>query len=189
MASEIQDPTRLAGNLNCVGAVTVTTPDNITLRSTPIAIGLYDSASGLSAIVATLTNSTGQLVDAQDVVYNRALVGGGFAASVVYSLPDTGSFHQDVIFTGFDPGFNPTNWGFAESSTNTLQIQIISEFYDPPQPLMLTNYLYVEQDPAKRAGMASPDIIDYTLEPVLNFCRTGFQASVQRKPASDIRQR
>jgi hypothetical protein len=164
VAAQIQDPTRLAANLNIQGAVTVTTPDNVTLSSTPIAIGLYDAASGLSAIVATLTNTTGVQVDAQDVVYDRALVGGGFAASVVYSLPDTGSFHQDVVFTGFNPGFNPTNWGFAESSTNSLQIQIITEFYNPPQPLMLTNPIYIEQNPAIRASMASPDLIDYTLD-------------------------
>jgi len=83
---------------------------------------------------------------------------------VVYSLPDTASFHQDVVFTGFDSDFSPTNWGFAESSTNSLQIQIITEFYDPPQPLMLTNYIYVEQNPQVRAAMASPDLIDYTLD-------------------------
>jgi hypothetical protein len=108
---------------------------------------LYDAASGLSAIVATVTNSVGAQVDAQDVVYSRALMGGGFAASVVYSLPDTASFHQDVVFVGFDPGFNPTNWGFAESSTNTLRVQIITEFYsNPPAPLMIERPLYIEQD-------------------------------------------
>jgi len=164
VASQIQDPTQLAANINSVGAVTVKTPDNLTLRSTPIAIGLYDAASGFSAIVATLTDSTGVQVDAQDVVYNRALVGGGFAASVVYSLPDTASFHQDVVFVGFDPGFNPTNWGFAESSTNSMQIQIITEFYDPPQPSMIERPLYIEQDLALRASMVSPDLIDYTLD-------------------------
>ena len=164
MAAKIQDPTQLAANLNCVGAVTVTTPENVTLRSTPIAIGLYDAASGQSVIVATLTNTTGVLVDPQHVVYNKAFVGGGFAASVVYSLPDTGSFHQDVIFVGFDQGFDPTVWGFAADSTNSLQIQIFTEFYDPPQPLILTNLIYVEQNPAVRASMASPDLIDYTLD-------------------------
>jgi hypothetical protein len=164
VAARIQDPTRLAANLNCVGAVTVITPDNVTLSSTPIAIGLYDAASGKSAIVATVTNTTGVLADPQHVVYDRAFVGGGFAAGVVYSLPDTGSFHQDVVFVGFDPGFDPTVWGFAAGSTNTLQIQVFTEFYDPPQPQMLTNPIYVEQNPATRASMASPDLIDYTLD-------------------------
>jgi hypothetical protein len=164
VADKIQDPTRLAANLNIQGAVTVTTPDNVTLRSTPIAIGLYDAASGKSVIVATLTNTTGVLVDPQDVVYDRAFVGGGFAASVVYSLPDTGSFHQDVVFVGFDKDFNPSNWGFAANSANSLQIQIFTEFYDPPQAQMLTNPIYVEQDPALRASMDSPDLTDYTLD-------------------------
>jgi hypothetical protein len=163
-ATQIQDPTRLAANLDCIGAVTVTTPENVTLRSTPIAIGLFDAASGKSVIVATLTNTTGVMTDPQDVVYDRAFVGGGFAASVVYSLPDTGSFHQDVVFVGFDKGFNPTNWGFAEASTNSLQIQIFTEFYNPPQPLILTNLIYSEQDQTKRANMASPDLVDYTLD-------------------------
>ena len=164
VAARIQDPTQLAANLNCVGAVTVRTPDNVTLRSTPIAIGLYDAASGQSVIVATLTNTSGILMDPQHVVYNRAFVGGGFAASVVYSLPDTGSFHQDVVFVGFDQGFDPTVWGFTPASTNTLLIQIITEFYDPPQPQMLMRPLYVEQNPTTRASMASPDLIDYTLD-------------------------
>jgi hypothetical protein len=164
VANQILDPTRLAANINSIGAVTVTTPDNVKLKSTPIAIGLYDAASGLSVIVASISDSTGALADPQHVVYNRAFVGGGFAASVVYSLPDTGSFHQDVVFTGFDPGFDPTAWGFPANSTNTLQVQIITEFYDSPQPLMLERPLYVERDPEARARMVSPDLIDYTLD-------------------------
>jgi hypothetical protein len=167
VATQIQDPTTLAAQLNTQGAVIVTipAPGNVTLRSTPIAIGLYDAASGLSAIVATLTNSTGVLVDPQHIVFTNAFVGGGFSASVMYSLPDTGSFHQDVVFTGFNPGFDPTVWGFAASSTNTLQIQIFTEFYgDVPQPQLVERPLFVEQDPAKRASMASPDLIDYSID-------------------------
>jgi hypothetical protein len=163
-ATRIQDPTRLAANLNSQGAVSVTTPDGVVLKSTPLAIGLFDAASGKSVILATVTNSIGTLVDSRDVVYDRALVGEGLAASVVYSLPDAGSFHQDIVFVGFDPSFNPTNWGFGESSTNTLRIQIFTEFYDPPQPLTIMQPLYVEPDPEKRAAMASPDLIDYMLD-------------------------
>ena len=165
IASQIQDPTKISAELNTAGAVTVTTPDNVTLSSTPVAIGLYDAASGKSVVVAALTNTTGVLVDPQHVVYLNAFVGGGFAASVVYSLPDTGSFHQDVVFTGFDPGFDPTVWGFAAGSTKTLRIQIFTEFYNnPPQPLMIMRPLYVDPNPADQASMASPDLIDYTLD-------------------------
>jgi hypothetical protein len=165
VATKIQDPTQIAANINTQGAVTAVTPDGVTLRSTPIAIELYDRASGLSAVVATITNSTGVLVDPQHAVYTNAFVGGGFSAAVVYSLPDTGSFHQDVVFTGFNPGFDPTVWGFEAASTNTLEIQIITEFYGTvPQPQTQERDLYVEQNPAVRASMVSPDVIDYTLD-------------------------
>jgi hypothetical protein len=164
VANQIQDPTRLAANLDSVGAVTVTTPDNVTLSSTPIAIGLFDAASGMSVVLAAITNTTGALADPQHVVYNQAFVGGGISASVVYSLPDTGSFHQDVVFTGFDPGFDPTALGFPANSASTLQVQIFTEFYDPPQPQAFERPLYIEQDPAVRARMAAPDFIDYMFD-------------------------
>ncbi len=85
-------------------------------------------------------------------------------AGIVYSLPDTGSFHQDVVFTGFDPNFDPTAFGFAANSTDTLQWQIFTEFYNPPQPEKLERNLYIEQNPNVRTSMASPDFIDYFLD-------------------------
>ncbi len=99
IAEYIQSPTTLAAQINVAGAVSVTTPENVVLRSTPIAIGLYDAASGKSVLIASITNSTGVLTDPQHVVYNKALLGAGISASVVYSLPDAGSFHQDIVFT------------------------------------------------------------------------------------------
>ena len=164
VASKVEDPTTLTANLNSQGAVTVSTPDGVALSSTPTAIGLYDAASGQSVIIATLTNSIGVLADSQHVVYTNAFVGGGLAASVVYSMPDPGSFHQDVIFTAFNPNFDPTVWGFAATSTNTLQIQIFTEFFNSPQPQVRERDLYIEQDPNVRASMASPDFIDYFLD-------------------------
>jgi hypothetical protein len=161
VASQIQDPTQLAANLNSANAVTVVTPDNVTLRSTPIGIGLFDPVSGLAVLVASITNTTGVLADSQDVVYSHAFVGGGIDAAVVYSLPDTGSFHQDVVFTGLDPNFDPTAFGFAASSVNGLQLEVITEFYDMPQPQVQERDLYIEQDPNVRATMASPDFVDH----------------------------
>src|SRR5581483_8308033 len=164
LATRIQDPTSLAANLNCAGAVTVQTPDGLILRSTPVALCLYDTASGKSVILATVTNCLGTLVDGEDVVYEKAFIGGGFAADVIYSLPDVASFHQDVLFTAFDSNFSPTNYGFAAGATETLQVQIFTEFYDPPPPGAIMRPLYVEQDAVKRARMATPDFIDYTLD-------------------------
>src|SRR6266566_3435230 len=50
VATRLQHKVRLGADLNTIGAVTVTTRDGITLHSTPVGIGVYDAASGRSAI-------------------------------------------------------------------------------------------------------------------------------------------
>src|SRR5205814_3340632 len=52
VANRLQFKVRLSADLNQVGAVSIVTPDGITLNSTPVGIGLYDAASGKSAIIA-----------------------------------------------------------------------------------------------------------------------------------------
>src|SRR5438105_15787958 len=53
VASRLQTKVSLAANLNQIAAVTVVTPDGITLKSTPVGIGLYDPVTGKAAIVGT----------------------------------------------------------------------------------------------------------------------------------------
>jgi hypothetical protein len=140
------------------------TPDGLTLQSTPVAIGLYDAASGKSVMIAVLTNSQGVLLDARHVLYPAALVGSLLEADAVYSLPDCGSFHQDVVITKFNGPLDPTAWGLPASATNTLRLQIFTEFYgDIPVPSEIIHPLQVETDPALRISMASPDLVDYSL--------------------------
>ena len=75
VATRIQHKVRLGADLNTIGTVTVTTRDGITLHSTPVGIGLYDAASGRSAIIAATTNSYGVLVSSNRVVYPNAFSG------------------------------------------------------------------------------------------------------------------
>jgi len=58
VATRLQYKVHLNANLNRVGAVTVTSRDGITLRSTPVGIGLYDAASGRSAARLMSSSST-----------------------------------------------------------------------------------------------------------------------------------
>ena len=165
-AQRMQHKVTIDANLNAAegGAVTAVTPDGITLNSTPVAIVLYDSASGKSVTVASLTNSVGVLLDPQHIIYKGALVGDLLQADVLYTLPDCGSFHQDVLISKFNGPLDPTIWGFSASATNTIQIKFLTEFYgDVPAPQRVMLPIYIEQDPAQRAVMASPDIIDYTI--------------------------
>ena len=156
VASKVQHKVSLAGNLNTVAAVSLTTPDGIVLRSTPVAIGLYDAASGQSLIIAALTNCAGALVTSNQVVYSSAFAGSGVCADIVYRL-ERGSFQQDVVITG---PLSPQDWGFP---TNSTRIQIITEFYGAPEPDRITHPIRVEKDPALRHTMATPDLVDQIL--------------------------
>src|SRR5439155_10828128 len=97
VAERLQHKVHLKANLNKVGAVTVTTCDGITLRSTPVGIGLYDAASGRSAVIAAITDCAGVLVSSNKVVYENAF--SGVCADVIYTI-DRGSFEQDVLIRG-----------------------------------------------------------------------------------------
>jgi hypothetical protein len=154
VAEKVQHQIHLNANLNATAAVTTSAPDGTTLKSTPLAIDLFDAATGNSLIIGKITNCTGIMVSSNEVVYSNAFT--GVCADVVYYL-DHGSFRQDVVFTG---KIDPTDYNFP---ANTTHIRIITEFYDPPEPLQAARPVYVEQDQQLRNTMASPDIIDHTL--------------------------
>jgi hypothetical protein len=153
VAVRVQHKVRLAADLGTQGAVTVTTPDGQVLRSTPVAIALYDAASGRTAVVGVITNCTGTLISSNTVLYPNAFAGGGVCADVLYRL-ERGSFAQDVVFTG---RLDPAAWGLPSDTT---RIQIITEFYGAPEPQRRVRLVQVETNQAVRALMASPDLAD-----------------------------
>lgn len=155
-ATHVQHQTYLSSDLDVTGAVTVVTA-GLTLRSTPIGIGIYDAGSGAFALIGSITNCIGVQVSSNCVVFNQAFQ--GVCASVVYTL-HKGSFAQDVVFSGL---LDPTAYGFPQSSSNSLRIQVITELYSPPQPDIVTRPLYVEQDQAVRQRMVTPDFMDQTI--------------------------
>jgi RHS repeat-associated protein/uncharacterized delta-60 repeat protein len=159
VANQLQYMVSLNDNLNRVGSVTVVTHDGVVLHSTPVAIGLYDAASGRSTIIAGIRNSEGVLVQSNKVVYESAfsgLLGEGVCANVVYTI-ERASFEQDVVITGrLDPGA----YGFPQETT---RIQIYTEFYEAPRPDRIRRPLYVEEREEVRRRMESPDLVDEVL--------------------------
>jgi hypothetical protein len=88
-ADRIQHQTHVAANLNTPGAVQTLAPNGtsqpILLSSTPVAIGLYDAATGSNAIIAGITNCSGYLVaetDGKQIVFPDAFNENGVKASV-----------------------------------------------------------------------------------------------------------
>jgi hypothetical protein len=154
VANQVQHRIRLSDDLYVSGAVKVTLHDGLTISSSPTAIVLFDAASGQSAVVATLTNTTAIQVSSNQIVYPNAFVGA--CADISYTI-DRGTFSQDVVFTG---RFDPLAYGFP---TNTTRIQILTEFYSVPEPDRLVQPVYIEGNPAVRNSMASPDLMDESI--------------------------
>ncbi len=154
VADRVQHRTRLNADLNVIGAVTTSLVDGTTLRSTPVALALYSPDDGRFAVISTVTNSVGVLVASNRVVYPEAF-SGGVCADVVYTL-QKGSFEQDVVITG---RLDPRDYGFPTNA----QIQVITEFYDAPQPEKLRRPLYVEPNETVRRRKVSPDLMDEVL--------------------------
>jgi hypothetical protein len=153
VADRVQHRTRLTAELNTMGAVTVTLPDGSgELHSTPVAIGLYDPATGRAAILASITNSTAMLINSNRVVFPDAFRENGICASILYTIKN-GSFAQDVVITGH---FDPNDYGFPAES----QIQVFTEVYDDVQPVQIDRII-----PDQHAVTARrPDRVDHVLD-------------------------
>ena len=153
-ANRIQHKIALAQNLNGIGAVTVVTPDGLTLRSAPVGIGLYDAASGNSLIIAEVTDCSGVLVSSNKVVYENAFR--GISADVSYTV-DRFMLEQDIVIR---ERLDPADYGFDPA---TARIRVFTELYDAPKAERIRRPLRVEEDEQVRRRMVTPDLVDEVL--------------------------
>jgi len=154
VATRLQYILNISSNINTTNAINILTRDGVTIRSTPVAIGLYDAASGASLIIGAITNSTGVLVSSNRLVFENAFC--GISADLVYSI-EKGSFEQDAVIRN---RLDPADYGFPRE---TSRIQVFTEVYEAPAPEKIRRPLYVEENEAVRNKMASPDVVDEVL--------------------------
>ncbi|HTI70004.1 MAG TPA: hypothetical protein VMF06_08560 [Candidatus Limnocylindria bacterium] len=155
-AMHIQHPVFLKGNLNQKGAVSLRTPDGIHLKSTPVALGLYDAASGQSLLLAKLQDCSGMLVSSNKIIFPDAFVHEGIRADVVYTT-SLASFDQDVVLR---TPIVPEDYGFP---SNTTRIQIFTEFYGEPTPEKIRRPLRIQNSEEIRRQLKEPDLVDEVL--------------------------
>lgn len=131
-------------------------PEELKLRSFPLAVGYYDPVDGRSIVLATLTNATGWLVAEDRVVYSNCFVG-VIEASLSYHLTRAG-LAQDLLLAEAPPP--PQDYGLSEHS----RLELMTEF-EPGAPLATqgTHVLEQEEQPALRQQMVEPDFSDVTL--------------------------
>jgi RHS repeat-associated protein len=107
------------------GQIELVTPDGKQLHSRPAGLSYFDGTN--SVLIAELTNSTGEILPSgNQVTYTNAFT--GFKADIRYTYTKAG-FEQDIILREQPP--SPASFGL---NPNTTRLQVLTEFFDPPQP-------------------------------------------------------
>jgi hypothetical protein len=154
VAARVQHRVRLAANINTPRALSVRSPDGVPLETTPVALVLYDTASGRSGLLANVRDSFGVMVASNQIVFADAFEGA--CADVIVTL-QRGSLEQDVRLTS---RINVADYGYPPETT---RIQVVSESFGNAEPERVRRPLYVEGDEAVRRKRISPDVIDEVL--------------------------
>jgi len=110
------------------GLIRLVAPDGAILESRPIGIS-YDDGSN-TVMIAELTNSVGVVVNSNEVIYANAFT--GFDADLKFSYTRSG-FSQEVILRE-----QPVAPAAVGLNPDTTRIQVLTEFFNPPQPTVTT---------------------------------------------------
>ncbi|MHB8522642.1 MAG: PKD domain-containing protein [Limisphaerales bacterium] len=144
-------------NLNTVGAVTLTTASGQVFATRPLGLYYFDTASGKTALISPIQNSTGTLVPPNQVVYANAFAGLG---DVSYVWAHNG-FEQNVVLLNAPPPPDALAFGMNPATT---RLEIWTEFVNPP-PLNAQRPVILKQEtnPTVRQTMVEPDLVDHLL--------------------------
>src|SRR6266540_4129257 len=160
IARQAQTQVILAPNANTAGAVDWRGPEGQRCRSHVLGISMIDRVSGQSILIAVLTDSIGELVAPNRILYRGALRGNGVVADLRYTVTQQG-LEQDAIIRTWPAGASPVDWGLPPNGV--YRLEVLSEFIEAPPPLKVETTLRRENDEARRQAMAIPDLVDETL--------------------------
>ena len=117
------------------GAVDVLAPDGVRLQSTVYGLALVDSASGREVLLTELQSSQAELISPTTVIYPNAF--DGVKADLVYVLA-LDRLEQAVLLREQIPTEFLEAAGMALATT---RVVVLSEFFDPPDPVKETQNL------------------------------------------------
>ncbi|HTR41478.1 MAG TPA: hypothetical protein VMH87_07665 [Pseudomonadales bacterium] len=110
------------------GVIKLITPDGLALQSQPLGL-CYDDGTN-TVLIAAITNSVGQLISPNQIIYPNAFA--GIDADLLYTYTKAG-LEQDVILEA-----QPPDPGYYGLNTQVARLQIITEFLNPPSPAITT---------------------------------------------------
>ncbi len=124
-------------DLTVPGAIDFLGPDGLRLVSNPVGLAYRDASSGQSALIASVTNSQGELTASNVVTFPQAFNGAGAALAYTYTRA---GLAQDVVLYKQLP--TPDTLGLSPSSTI---LEIWTEFLNPPQPAVTASATTADQ--------------------------------------------
>jgi hypothetical protein len=126
VAERGQHRVTISGNLTRPGAVDLRLPDGQHLRSQPMGLSYFDTATGQNLLLAAVKDCVGELTAPNVILFADAF--DTLKADIRYRYTLDG-FEQDVILRQ-DPG-SPADYGLDPDTT---RLELYTEFFDPPSP-------------------------------------------------------
>ena len=133
-ATNSQHHVAFLGNINSPGAVDITLPEGQHLIGNVQGLSYFDTASGKSVMIAQVKDSDGELLPSGNrALYRDAF--SGLSADVLYVNAVSG-FEQLIVLRQQPP--SPAAWGLDPATT---VLQVITEFFNAPQPCITPRLL------------------------------------------------
>jgi|GEM_PF-1414484 len=137
------------------GALDLEIQNQVRLRSSLLALRYFDAATGGTAVLGTVRDVRGELLPPNQVIYRNVF--DGVRADLVYTYRKRG-IESDVVLREVPPG--PAEFGLIPETT---LIEVVTEFFDPPQPIKSEKLLATLDEPELREAVAEPDWVDEDL--------------------------
>jgi hypothetical protein len=137
------------------GALDLEIQGQVRLRSSILALRYFDAATGGTAVLGTVRDVRGELLPPNQVIYRNVF--DGISADLVYTYRKRG-VESDVVLREVPPG--PEEFGLIPETT---RIEVVTEFFDPPEPIRKQELLATLDEPELREAVAEPDWVDEDL--------------------------
>jgi len=138
------------------GAIDFEVDHQIRLRASPLALRYFNPVDGRSVVIATIQDAQGELLPPNQVSWRNDF--DNVSASLIVTVRRAG-LESDVILHEVPPA--PEEFGMP---SEVARLEVVTEFFDPPQPVRRNRVLGAVDDPVVRARVAEPDWIDEELD-------------------------
>jgi hypothetical protein len=144
------------------GSVDLVASDGRRFRSSILSLGYFDPVSGQRALLGWVRDVPGELIPPNQVIYRDAFEpveeGIEIEADVVLTYR-RGSLEQDIVLRSMPSP--PEALGMA---WEVAQLEVLTEFYEAPEPMEHRVILAAVENPVLRGQVAEPDWTDVHLD-------------------------